>query len=62
MQGFGGSVFQWHPELKLGFSYVPTLVKWYDVSLRGAALQEAAVSACKSERKSEKKSSACEVL
>jgi hypothetical protein len=22
--GFGGSIFQWHPELKIGFGYVPT--------------------------------------
>ena len=28
--GFGGSVFQWHPELKIGFSYVPTQLELVD--------------------------------
>jgi hypothetical protein len=22
--GFGGSIFQWHPELDIGFAFVPT--------------------------------------
>merc|ERR1712037_416166 len=30
--GFGGSVFQWHPELKIGFGYVPTLLTWIDLT------------------------------
>ena len=41
---FGGSVMQWHPDLKIGFGYVPTLLHWYDVQgKRGAELQKLAV-------------------
>jgi hypothetical protein len=28
--GFGGSVFQWHPELKIGFAYIPTYMELID--------------------------------
>jgi len=39
--GFGGSVFQWHPELKIGFGYVPTLLTWIDLANnKGRLLQE----------------------
>merc|ERR1712037_344698 len=27
--GYGGSVFQWHPKLKIGFAYVPTLMEFH---------------------------------
>ena len=38
--GFGGSIFQWHPGLKIGFSYVPTSLNWLDlVNERGKAYQ-----------------------
>jgi len=38
--GFGGSVFQWHPEHKISFAYVPTLLQPLDLMcLRGAFLQ-----------------------
>jgi len=30
--GYGGSLFQWHPELKIGFAYVPTLLFWMNVT------------------------------
>ena len=30
--GLGGSVFQWHPELKIGFAFVPTCLHWFDVA------------------------------
>ena len=36
--GFGGSVFQWHPEMKISFAYVPTLLDWTDV-VNGKALK-----------------------
>ena len=36
--GFGGSVFQWHPELQISFAYVPTLLDWTDV-VNGKALK-----------------------
>ena len=39
--GLGGSVFQLHPELKIGFAFVPTCLHWFDVAnLRGARLQK----------------------
>ena len=42
--GYGGSVFQWHPELKIGFAYLPSLLQPLDMTnLRGARLQEVAV-------------------
>ena len=38
--GFGGSIFQWHPRLKIGFSFVPTSLNWLDlVNERGKAYQ-----------------------
>ena len=42
--GYGGSVFQWHPELKIGFAYLPSLLQPMDMTnLRGARLQKVAV-------------------
>ena len=42
--GFGGSVMQWHPELEIGFGYVPSKLRWYHAySEVGAALQKAVV-------------------
>eukprot|EP00095_Tigriopus_kingsejongensis_P001144 maker-scaffold628_size122696-snap-gene-0.33 protein:Tk01144 transcript:maker-scaffold628_size122696-snap-gene-0.33-mRNA-1 annotation:"esterase" len=38
--GLGGSVFQWHPTLKIGFGYTTTLLAWYDnLNMRGGRLQ-----------------------
>ncbi len=38
--GFGGSIFQWHPRLKIGFSFVPTSLNWLDlVNERGKTYQ-----------------------
>merc|ERR1712018_950676 len=35
--GMGGSIFQWHPELKIGFAFVPTSLHWFDFdNVRGA--------------------------
>ena len=28
--GYGGSTFYWHPELKIGFAFVPTFLHWID--------------------------------
>ena len=28
--GYGGSVFQWHPDLRIGFGYTPTLLHWQE--------------------------------
>ena len=34
---------QWHPELKIGFGYTPTLLQWYDIqNKKGARLQKLA--------------------
>ena len=35
--GVGGSVFNWHPELKIGFGYVPTYLNWLDLQNGKAA-------------------------
>ena len=38
--GVGGSIFQWHPELKIGFAYVPTSLFFLDfMNERGKAYQ-----------------------
>ena len=38
--GFGGSIFQWHPQHKIGFAYVPTSLNTLDfVNARGMAYQ-----------------------
>ena len=44
--GFGGSVFQWHPELKIGFAYVPTLLNWVDLVNNKARLLQEEVVRC----------------
>ena len=42
--GYGGSVMQWHPELKIGFGYVPSLLQWYDAfNTKGARMQKLVV-------------------
>jgi len=47
--GYGGSVLQWHPELNIGFSYLPTKLSWYDpANRRGASLQKAITDCIKS--------------
>ena len=39
-KGLGGSVFQWHPELKIGFSYIPTDLNSHDWgNIRAGELQ-----------------------
>ena len=38
--GYGGSIFQWHPEYKVGFAFTPTLMEWYSpVNEKGRLLQ-----------------------
>ena len=38
--GLGGSIFQWHPEKRIGFAYVPTSLNVLDmVNERGKAYQ-----------------------
>ncbi len=46
--GLGGSIFQWHPELKVGFAYAPTSLNALDiVNERGKAYQSAVVQCVK---------------
>jgi len=50
--GLGGSVFQWHPELKISFAYVPSLLQPFDYTcLRGAYLQSEVVKCVESIKK-----------
>ena len=38
--GYGGSIFQWHPKLRIGFAYTPTLLEFHDMyNQRGGRLQ-----------------------
>ena len=38
--GYGGSVFQWHPKLNIGFAYTPTLLEFHCFkNKKGARLQ-----------------------
>ena len=42
------AVFLWHPELKIGFAFVPTCLHWFDVAnLRGSRLQKLVVDCVK---------------
>lgn len=46
--GYGGSVFQWNPELRIGFAFVPTSLHWYDMTnTRGKMLQQEVVKCVK---------------
>lgn len=47
--GLGGSLFQWHPELKIGFGYIPTSLNVIDlVNERGKAYQAEILKCVKS--------------
>ena len=41
--GFGGSCFQWHPLLNIGFAFVPTELEMDPTNERAGMLQEAVV-------------------
>jgi CubicO group peptidase (beta-lactamase class C family) len=52
--GLGGSIFQWHPEYKIGFGYVPTSLNVLDlVNERGKAYQTEVLRCIKSIKDSE---------
>jgi hypothetical protein len=39
--GLGGSVFQWHPQHRIGFAYVPTALNTIDLfNERGKSYQK----------------------
>ena len=44
--GYGGSIFQWHPEMDIGFSYVPLDVFLTDASDRKGATLQGAMRDC----------------
>ena len=45
--GYGGSVVQWHPELKIGFAFIPTFMTGVElVNERGAVLQQIVKDCC----------------
>ncbi len=44
--GYGGSIFQWHPENRIAFAFVPTALNYLDVfNERGKALQRTTIQA-----------------
>lgn len=46
--GYGGSVLQWNPELKIGFAFCPTYLNYMELSnARGAKLQGIVADCCK---------------
>ena len=44
--GYGGSIFQWHPEYKVGFAYTPTLLEWYSLGNNKGRLLQGEVVKC----------------
>jgi hypothetical protein len=39
--GMGGSVFQWHPDLEIGFGFALNQMFWFDiVNIKAAYLQK----------------------
>ena len=50
--GYGGSVFQWDPKLKIGFAYTPSLLYWFDLTNnRGRLLQQEVTKCVKNMKK-----------
>jgi len=42
--GYGGSIFQWHPKLRIGIGYCPTILEWFDLeNSKARVLQEEVV-------------------
>ena len=51
--GFGGSIFQWNPEYKIGFAYVPTMLDWTDLNnSKGLKLQKSIVECIQQRQRS----------
>ena len=52
--GYGGSIFQWHPELKIGFAFVPTFLQTYQfLNKRGGVLQQLVKDCCEKSKSAE---------
>ena len=53
--GLGGSIFQWHPEHKIGFGYATTDLYRFDmVNARASIIQEAVVTSIKAMNRNSK--------
>jgi len=49
--GYGGSIFQWHPQLKVGFAFTCTMLHWYDMhNSRGRTLQSEVLKCVKNRK------------
>ena len=44
--GLGGSIFQWHPEKKIGFAYAPTSLNFLDLANERGKAYQAEVLRC----------------
>ena len=44
--GLGGSIFVWHPELEIGFAFVPNYMLWFDIHCLKACKLAAEVIRC----------------
>jgi CubicO group peptidase (beta-lactamase class C family) len=44
--GFGGSIFQWHPEREIGFAFVPTVLHTLDILNERGKVYQAEVLRC----------------
>jgi hypothetical protein len=44
--GFGGSILQWHPELVVGFGFVPTSMHWLDLFNERGKVYQVEVRKC----------------
>ena len=50
--GYGGSIMQWHPELKIGFAFIPTFLNITErFNNRGAVLQQIVKDCAQNENK-----------
>ena len=49
--GYGGSIFQWHPQHKIGFAFTCTMLHWYDMhNSRGRNLQTEVIKCIKNRK------------
>ncbi len=51
--GFGGSIFQWNPELDIGFAFVPTSLHYLDLLCERGKVYQAEVVRCVKNREEE---------
>jgi hypothetical protein len=53
--GMGGSIFQWYPELEIGFAFVPNQMYWFDIfNVKAGYLQKEVVNCVQKLRKENK--------